>query len=194
MGTREILLTIMTIIIAVSAAQRTVAQAVSKKLKSLTTDNVSAFIEDTSILTSNQNIDRDDAKIAAYLDRHINKQARFRTSITYILPGLPDQEKVLALKKEDYIEHVKKGADSVEHYHSEIDIGDIKISKNKKTASVTTVTTESGIMQVPGDNGEMEEVSLDGTSECFQVLRLGKKGYIEMYSANCTTVMQFLPE
>jgi len=25
------------------------------------------------------------------------------------------------------------------------------------------------------------------------VLKLVKKGYIQMYSANCTTVMQFLP-
>ena len=193
MGTREILLTIMTIIIAVSAAQRTVAQSVSEKLKKLTAENVSEFIEDVSILTSNQNLDRDDAKIAEYLDRHISKKASFRTSITYMMPGLPDQEKVLTLKKDDYIEHIKKGADSVDHYHSEVEIGDVKISKSKKSASVTTVTTESGIMQIPGEEGEMEEVSLDGRSECFQVFRLGKKGFIEMHSANCTTIMQFLP-
>lgn len=193
MGTRELLLTVFTFIFALFSAEHVAAQIKSKKLKKLTVDNVTTFIEDTSILTSNQNIDRDDAKISAYLDRHIDDKARFRTSITYVMPNLPGQEKVLSLKKEDYIEHVKQGADSVEHYHSEIEIGDINISKNKRAASVNTITTESGIMQVPGENGETQEVPIDGRSECFQVLKLAKKGHIQMYSANCTTIMQFLP-
>jgi len=194
MGTRELLLTVFTLLFALFSAQHADAQIKNNKLKKLTMDNVSAFIEDTSVLTSNQNIDRDDAKIEAYLDKHIDKKARFRTSIRYMMPNLPAQEKVLTLKKEDYIGQVKQGADSVDHYHSEIEIGDIKISKNKKTASVNTVMTESGIMQVPGENGDTQEIPIDGRSECFQVLKLAKKGHIQMYSANCNTIMQFLAE
>jgi len=193
MGSRELLLTALLFLFSLLSAELAFAQIKSKKLKKLTIDNVSAFIEDTSILTSNQNIDRDNVKIEAYLEKHIDTKARFRSSITYVMPNLPAQEKILTLKKEDYIDQVKKGADSVDHYHSEIEIGDIKISKNKKTASVNTVMTESGIMQVPDENGGMQDVPIDGRSECFQVLKLVKKAYIQMYSANCTTIMQFLP-
>jgi len=167
------------------------AQVKMKRFKKLTEDNVTAFIEETTAMTSVQNVSKEDAKVRAYLDRHINAKARFKSSIIYNMPGLPQQEKTLSLKKSEYINQVKQGAGSIEHYHSEIEIGDIQISKNKKTASVDTVSTETGIMQIPLPDGTIEDVPIKGSSECFQVLKIGKKGYIEMYSANCKTVMEF---
>lgn len=192
MGLRELYLPFFLAILATFSMQTALAQVKSERIKKFTDDNISAFIEDTSILTSNQNIDRDLSEIHAYLDRHIDKKARFRTSITYNMPGVPGTEKILSLKKKDYIEQIKKGADAVDHYHSEIEIENIRISKDKKTASLNTVTTESGIMEVPGPEGNKEEVAIEGRSECFQVLKIGKKGYIQMYSANCATTMNFL--
>lgn len=164
----------------------------SKKLQNLTKDTVTAFIEDTSAMTSNENIDRDDAEITTYLTQHIDDKARFKTSITYAIPGMPPQTKALALKKTDYIQQVKKGADAVEHYHSEITVDSVKISKNKKKASVKTTSIESGVMQVPDETGNVKEVPIEGKSKCFQILKLSKQGYIQMYSANCKTTMRFL--
>ena len=109
------------------------------------------------------------------------------------MPGLPPQEKSLSLGKADYIDQVKQGAGSVEHYHSEITISDVDLSKDKKRASVNTVSTETGIMQVPQQDGSVEDVPIEGKSECFQVLKIGKKGYIQMFSANCKTTMEFQP-
>lgn len=167
-------------------------QARSKKIQTLTKSNITAFIEDTSAITSSENIDRDDAEVSAYLTRHIDDQARFTTSISYAVPGMPVQKKSLSLKKADYIQQVKKGADSVEHYHSEITVNNVKISKNKKKASVNTTAMESGIMQMPDKSGNIKEVPIEGKSKCFQVLKLSKAGYIQMYSASCTTTMRFL--
>ena len=192
MGSRELLFAFCLFVFALSSARQALALDKGNSIKALTDANISEFIEDTSILTSNQNIDRNDSEVTAYLDRHIDKKARFRTSITYNMPGLPGTEKVLTLKKQDYIEQVNKGADSVDHYHSDIEIESVKISKNKKTASVNTVTTESGIMKLPAEDGSMEEVPIEGESRCFQVLKLSKKGYIQMHSANCVTIMNFL--
>lgn len=167
------------------------AQVKSERLKKFTEDNVTAFIEDTTAITSVHNVDYNDAKVSAYLKKHIDKKARFKTSLRFVMPGVPEQKQTLSLSKDDYIEQVKQGADSIEHYHSEIEIGDITISKNKKTASVNTVSTETGIMQVEGPDGDSQDLPIEGRSECFQVLKIGKKGYIEMYSANCKTVMEF---
>lgn len=169
------------------------AQVKMKRFKKLSEDNVTAFIEDTTAITSVKNVSRDDSKVNAYLKQHIDSKARFKTSITYILPGLPPQQKDLSLNKADYIDQVKQGAGSVEHYNSEIEITGIDISKDKKRASVNTVSTETGIMQVPQEDGTIEDVPIEGTSECFQVLKIGKKGYIQMFSANCKTRMEFQP-
>ena len=168
------------------------ALARGKKLSALNKANVTAFIEDTSVMTSNQNIDRDDAEINTYLTRHIDNKARFKTSITFAVPGMPPQTKALSLNKADYIQQVNKGAESVDHYHTEITVNSVKISKNKKKASVTTTSTESGVMQMPNEGGGVKEVPIEGKSKCFQVLKLGKSGYIQMYSANCKTTMRFL--
>ncbi len=164
----------------------------SKKLKQLSETNVTAFIEKTSALNSHQNLDRDNKQIADYLDRHIDKKARFRSNMVFIMPGLPEQQKTLTLAKEDYIDQVQTGAAEIEHYYSEIDISNVDLSKNKKTASVNTVMSESGIMEVIDETGSSESIPFEGQSECFQVLKLSKKGYIQMYSANCNTTMTFL--
>jgi len=162
MRLRELLLTALTFKFALFSAVHSDAQAKSEKLKALTIDNVTAFIEDTSALTSNQNIERDDDKISRYFDKHIDKKARFRSGITYNMPGLPAQKRILTLEKDDYIEQVKTGAENIEHYHSDIEISEISISKNKKTAGVSTIMTESGIMQAPDENGEMQDIPIDG--------------------------------
>ena len=99
----------------------------------------------------------------------------------------------MSFDKGDYIEHVEKGADSVDHYHSEIKIDKIKISKDRKSASVSSIMHETGTMEVPQMPGQRPEpVEIDGLSECFQVLELSKRGVIQMFSANCNTKMRFL--
>ena len=169
------------------------AQNKKNRYKKFTNDNVREFIQDSTAITSVSNVQLDQRKVEQYLERHIDKDARFKTTITYIVPGMPEQEKTLSLNKQDYIAQVAEGANSVEHYHSDIDVQDVDISKNKKTASATTVSFETGIMEVPNPDGTVDSVPIEGRSECFQVLKLSKKGYIQMYSANCTTRMEFLP-
>lgn len=169
------------------------AQNKKKRFRRLSDDNVREFIQDTTAITSVQNVQDDAKAVNRYLDRHIDPDARFVTSISYIMPGMPEQEKSLSLSKDDYIEQVKQGAGSVEHYHSEITVDNVDISKDKETASVSTISSETGVMQVPQEDGSMQGVPIEGKSECFQVLKIGKKGYIQMYSANCKTVMEFKP-
>ena len=192
MGQRDCLFILSSFVIAAFLIGAGGADARSKKILILTKDNVTEFVQDVSAMTSHQNIDRDDTEISAYLTRHIDEKARFKTSITYAIPGMPPQTKALALKKSDYIQQVRKGSDSVEHYHSEIKVDHVKISKNKKKASVKTTSTESGVMMMPDESGNTQEVPIEGISKCFQVLKLGKSGYIQMYSANCKTTMRFL--
>jgi hypothetical protein len=194
MGVGKFLFTLSALTFMVCAAEKAGAQVKSERLNRLSEAKVTAFIEDTAILTSQQNLERNDADIISYLNKHIDKKARFKTNITYMMPGLPAQTKTLSLKKRDYIDQVLKGAQDVEHYNSEVQVDKVSIASNKKTASVNTTTIESGIMQIRGPDGVSQEVPIEGVSECFQILKLGKNGYIQMYSANCTTKMRFLAE
>ena len=176
-------------------ATSTIAHAQNKKesYKKLTDENVREFIQYTTDITTDKNVTLSQSETSQYLDFHIAPKARFKTSITYVVPGMPEQEKSLLLNKEDYINQVAQGAQSVEHYYTETEIESIDISKDKESAGVTTVSNESGVMLMPNPEGESTDVPIEGTSKCFQVLRLSKKGYIQMYSANCKTRMEFRP-
>ena len=191
MGVGKFLFTLSALIFMICAAETAVAQVVSEKMNKLSETKVTAFIQDTSIMTSQQGSDRNDADVMTYLEQHIDKKARFKSSVTFIMPGMPAQTKELSLEKRDYIEHVLQGAQDVDHYNSEVEVEKVSIARNKKTASVTTTTVETGLMRVPTPDGGSQEVAIEGISKCFQILKLGKNGYIQMYSANCTTKMQF---
>jgi len=176
-------------------ATSTIAHAQNKKesYKKLTDENVREFIQYTTDITTDKNVTLSQSETSQYLDFHIAPKARFKTSITYVVPGMPEQEKSLLLNKEDYINQVAQGAQSVEHYYTETEIESIDISKDKESAGVTTVSNESGVMLMPNPEGGSTDVPIEGTSKCFQVLRLSKKGYSQMYSANCKTRMEFRP-
>ncbi|MFK7839818.1 MAG: hypothetical protein AB8B83_05750 [Bdellovibrionales bacterium] len=167
------------------------AQSGKHRSKSFTKDNVTAFIEDTTALTAKDSSNKNLKFIRKYLDRHIDSKARFKTNIVFIVPGMEETTRSLVLGKQDYIQQVEEGADAVEDYFTDISIQDIDISEDEKTASVKTISSETGLMQVPNPDGSVDSVPIFGQSDCFQVLKIGRKGYIQMLSASCETRMEF---
>ena len=168
-----------------------VASAWADGIGKLTQNNVKAFIENTTDITTTNSRQLSAKKIQRYLDKHLDKDARFKSLMKYNIPGMPPQEASLSLDKEQFMEYVIKGAETVQDYDTLVEIKDIKIASEGKKAFVKTQNTEYATMPVPTEMGSAQDVPMEGVSECTQILLL-KKGAIKMYNANCVTDIHFL--
>ncbi len=159
------------------------------RIDALTEANVTDFIITTThITTDNDGVSQD--KIREYLDRHIEKDARFKSVLKYHIPGMPMKKTTLSLSKDDFMSSVNEGAEKIDGYETIVEIEELKIDSSGKKAFVKTVNTEYATMPVPTETG-VEYVPMEGVSNCRQILSLNG-GIIQMYSANCTTNVMFL--
>lgn len=157
----------------------------------LTETNVSNFITDTTHITTDNSGGLSSSKIKDYLDKHIEDKARFKSSIKYHIPGMPPQKAVISLSKAEFMDQVDEGTKKIEGYETVVEIEEIKIDSGGKKAFVKTTNTEYAMMPIPTDTGGVEEVPMEGVSNCRQILSLNS-GVIQMFSANCTTNVMFL--
>lgn len=161
------------------------AQA-QNKFDKLTDGNIRFFIEDLTNITSGVDLSADSGRIAAFLNRHLHPDARFKSEMQYKIPGFPAQSNSVALSKEDFIENIQSGSQVLENYQNETQILKINISKDKSKATILTQGRETGMMQVDG-----QAMPVQGTSNCQQIIMLNEKGVIQMYNANCKTIISF---
>jgi DNA-binding transcriptional MerR regulator len=164
----------------------------AQKVRALSEQNVTDFINQTTDITSGRQTGMSMDEIKQYLDKHLEKKSRFRSTIRYNVPGYPSQQGAISLQKEDFIDSVEKGAKTMQNYDTTVEIKSIQISRDKTKATVQTVSTEKGTMPMPAENGQTEDVPMEGSSTCNQVIMLSD-GVIQMYSAQCVTDISFLP-
>lgn len=160
-------------------------------IKTLTEENIQTFIENTTDVTTGNSQGLSVEEMKAYLDKHLEDKARFKSIMRYNIPNMPPQEATLSLDKNGYMDSVTKGAESVEGYETLIEIDEIKVASNGKKAFVKTSNTEYATMPIPTETGDAEEVPIEGISMCTQILSLNR-GVIQMFSANCVTEINFL--
>ena len=163
----------------------------AENIKMLTKQNVKEFIEDTTDIATTNTQALSPEKIQQYLDIHLDKKARFKSVMKYNMPGMPPQEANLSLDKDEFMKSVVQGAGAVDGYETLVEITDIKISSDGEKAFVKTQNTEYATMPVPTETGGVENVPMEGFSECMQILLL-KKGVIKMYNADCVTNIEFM--
>ncbi|MCE7887299.1 MAG: hypothetical protein DYH13_07340 [Alphaproteobacteria bacterium PRO2] len=168
----------------------TIGTAQAQAVPQLTDENIRSFIEQTTTITSGKETDMDDEQIGNYLDVHLHPDARFKSTMRYAIPGFDVQEKTMSVDKTDFIESIHQSGNTMDNYESQIEISDIKISKDGRKATLKTRTLESGMMPV-ADHIEKEEVPVEGMSTCTQILMLSKEDVIQMYNATCVTDIQF---
>lgn len=164
----------------------------SVSAKSLTKQSITAFVERTTKITSgsvDSGFSRD--KTIAYLNKHIEKEARFKTLMRFDIPGQPPQESMMRMGKKEFIEKVRKGVDSIDDYDSTIEVLDIIISRDGRVATVRTRNAEGAMVPVQNESGGITQVPMDGVSYCTQILRLSDKNIIQMYNASCITDIAF---
>ncbi|HRQ61993.1 MAG TPA: hypothetical protein PLO23_10880, partial [Alphaproteobacteria bacterium] len=69
---------------------------------------------------------------------------------------------------------------------NQIAVREVKIASSGKSATVKTDSTEEGVMDVEG-----QQVPILGQSTCDQIIMLSDKAVIQMFNANCTTIIRF---
>lgn len=161
------------------------------KHNKLTDSNVRNFVEDATALTTGDN-DLSVDQTVRFLKKHLHKKARFKSVISYILPGFPPQDTALSFDKDDYIENIKNSVGAVEGHESVVEIKSIHITSNGKQAIVITDSKETGVMQVPLPDKTTEAVPIEGFTHCNQIIRLSRRGVIQMYNAVCDTKVEFI--
>lgn len=156
----------------------------------LTEENIRAFVEKTTTITSGKDSGMSKEEVSAYLDAHLHDDARFKSTMRYAIPGFDVQEKTMSVDKMDFIEGIGEASSAMGNYESQIIISDIKISKDGKKATLKTKAHESGMMPVT-DDIEQKDVPVEGLSSCTQILMLSDDYIIQMYNATCVTDIQF---
>lgn len=157
----------------------------------LTDAQITAFIEEMSEMSSGKNLDYSASDIAAFLEMHLHPEARFKSEMEYVVPGHPAQTKSMALNKAEFMDSVSAGAAALEGYENRVTIGSIKISKDKRKATVQTRGIENGSMQVADESGMIQSVPVEGLSDCQQIIMLNDDDIMQIYNANCKTTINF---
>lgn len=152
----------------------------------LTEGNITEFINRTSDMTNQKSKELGGVDAKAYFEKHLHPNARFKSKMSYVIPGFPSKEAELALNKEEFIGSLASGSQNVDNYSNKITIKSIKIASSGKTATVDSEGTEEGMMDVQG-----EPIPMMGISQCNQILMLSSDGVIQMFNANCQTEIRF---
>lgn len=161
--------------------------------KRLSEDSVAEFITKTAAIMSGHVGDMSDRQIVNYLDRHLEKDARFKSILQYNTPGFPSQETAMSFGKEAFIDNIKDGQKKVNDFESKIEILSISLSKDRKKAIVKTRSMEEAMLPIPMGNGETQTVPVEGDALCDQIITINKRGVLQMFSASCMTTINFLP-
>ena len=177
----SLLCTVLTICLAKSALAAHETDRLSKMA-------IRDFLEDMSEKSA---IQGNQAETLKFLNRHLHENARLISTITYSMPGHPPQQSQMKLDKDQFLESVRAGAQTMQDYESEIDIKAIKVSKDGRKATVETIGHESGYMNIPGQNNEMQQVPIEGLSNCLQIIMIDKRNIIQLYNARCETSIDF---
>jgi hypothetical protein len=159
--------------------------------KKLTERDVRDFIIKTTKITNGDNRRISQEEVREYLGNHLHKEGFFKSIISYNIPGFPTQNNTLSLNKDQFTDSILNGQQTLEDYRTEVNVKNIRISKDGEKATVTTISREQGEMPVPGEGGDTELISVEGQSTCSQILLLNDE-YIQMYSANCRTDINFM--
>ncbi len=157
--------------------------------------NIRDFLREVSEISTGQRPDLLDDDLIDYFANHIAEKGEFKSSIRYQIPGFPTQDSEMVLAREEYINSVINGRFLMEDYKAEIDIQDLKIAGNGKSATFKSVTKEKGRMPMAKDEEkkQIEMIPIQGESTCEQRLIVSFNNFIQMAKAECTTLVSFDP-
>jgi len=163
---------------------------------SLNEDNIRGFLKEVGDISTGQRADMLNDDVIDYFNNHMADRGKFKSTMRYEIPGFPTHDTEMKLDKEQYINTIVNGRHMMEDYQSTIDIQDLKISGNGKSATFTSVITEKGKMPFPKDPkkpNDVDIVPIEGKSKCDQRVIISYNNFIQMAGAACQTIISFDP-
>lgn len=157
-------------------------------------NNIKEFLSEVRQISTGQRPDMMDEDVENYFTNHIAEKGKFKSALRYEIPGFPMQETTLELGRDDYINSVVTGRYMLENYTTSVDVQDLKIGNNGKSATFKSITTERGNMpwiRDPEKKDEIEMIPIQGQSVCEQRLIVSFNNFIQMAQADCATVISF---
>lgn len=160
----------------------------------LTASVVEQFIQELSEVTAGKKEDMDSPAVTEYLMKHLSRNGKFKTQMTYIDETMEKREEDITMNKLDYISNVLQGLDGIEGHESSLHIEHINITPDGQEAFVVFSNYEEGRMPLPSQAGSMRKIAMSGTSYCEQKLGLTEKQVIQLLSESCMTDISFIDE
>lgn len=161
------------------------------KTTALNENNIRRFIYETTDITSGSVNNLSSKKTTDYLEKHLHKDSRFKTTMRYSIPGHAPQENTMSFNKPEFIENVRQSIEkTVSEYKNDVQIISIQIAQNKKAATIETRSFETATMPIIDETG-IQGIPMEGKSLCHQIIKLSKKGTIQMYNVSCVTDITF---
>ena len=158
-------------------------------IKTLTESHVENFLHEMSDISSGEG-DITDYDITRYFMNHIAENGNFISTLSYSMGNGNEQEKELAMNKNEFISHVVEGLKSMQNRETLVQVEHIEINAAGKAAKVVMTNYERGVMPMDNGFGEVAMVPVQGTSYCEQELVL-TDSVIQLQSAQCSTQMSF---
>ncbi len=158
----------------------------------LSENNIRAFLENVEQIVNGNKPGMTPAKMNDYFQDHMAENGTFATILHYDVSGTPAKDINVSLTKQQYIDGVMKGNSPIKDYNSTIDILNLNIAADGKSATLKTVTREQGKLMPGQQAGQAEQVVLPvtGESTCDETVILSASNLIQLQSANCTTSMK----
>lgn len=171
------------LVLLTACAASVLSVSLPARADTLTEASIKAFLDQTTRLT-HQNNGMSKEQIITFLETHIGKKGRFQSQIMYDIPGHPPQTRAVSLSKQEFIQNVVQGRDTMQNYTSSVELRNADI-KGKK-ATIETTTRESGVAPVEGQG----VAPFEGVSSCRQTLEQDGSNIV-LTSAACETIISF---
>lgn len=155
--------------------------------KKLNAENIEKFVMDMSEKAKKAKGGEDHS---GFFNTHLHPAAFFLSEVKYNIPGFPSQQNELSMSKQQYIESASNKQSIVSDFEADVSVSNIKISRNKRNATLVVTTNENAYITVPNGRGS-ETVPVSGSSSCKQIIRINDDDILQVYSAKCTTDMSF---
>ena len=163
-----------------------------KEINAITPDTIERFVAVMTALSTDEH-DLPPPDVRAWLESHLHRKSRYTTTISYDIPGYPEQEKKLLLKKEQFIESIMTDSSEFASFETTVKIENIKIIHRGQDASFHTVSDDKGTLYVPDANGGKKALPFKGASICNQRLTLSHSNVVQLLQAKCITEIHFNP-
>ena len=159
----------------------------------LTESNVTQFVNETTDISSGKRANMDKFGMTSFFMAHIADDGKFTNTISYEMPEVPVQQRVLEMGKTDFISRILQDLHTIERRETAVHVEHVGLNGDKTSAAVLTTTLERGLMSVSDEeSGQSNLVPVSGRSYCEQTIVLNKH-VIQMAGATCTTTISFMP-